>query len=472
MKRTNPNRRDFMRLSLLAAAGAVSPYFSTLKAQEKPPRIRMGAIGIGAQGKYNALEFNKRADILAVSDLDLDYQLGTLLNEKRLGVQSGEDVKIPEFYADYRRVLDRDDIDAVLIATPDHWHTKIAVEALQAGKHVYCQKPLTLTLAENVLIQSAVDKYGKIFQVGTQRRTQKHMQFAALIVRGGFLGEIKKVSCVLNEGRTSGALQKYPVPGKLDWNTWVGQAPMRDYIASSAGPGQFWKSWDGLQLPDQSNGHLTFRWWHDFAGGKFTDWGAHYVDIALWALNRQKRGTGPVEVNGQGAEFLVPYKDGYATVDNIYNTAIKFDVKCRFDACDSGPAFEMRVASTAPEKDGILFEGTKGRIHVNCDRIKGKLIEEGIEKQFTDDDFSKLFGGKPVEDHFSHFLRCIREGGTPISDAPSHIQAMSVCHLCGISTRLNRPIQWDDTAQKIVGDEQAATFFAREQRKGFELPTV
>jgi len=474
MKSGHVSRRAFLQTSLLASAGTMVPGF--LYGEEPMEKnlepIRMGAIGVGAQGAYNAQEFNKQADLVAVSDLDPDYIVGKLLDDKKLGVKKGDDVIIPEFYSDYRHLLARNDIDAVMIATPDHWHTKIAIEALQSGKHVYCQKPLTLTLEENVLIKKAAEKYGKIFQVGTQRRTQKHMMLAALIVRGGFLGEIQRVQCVLNEGRESGPLQKFSVPGRLDWNTWVGQASMRDYIASSAEPGEFWKKWSGLSLPDQSNGHLTFRWWHDFAGGKFTDWGAHYIDIALWALNRQTPGTGPVEIDGTEATFLVPYENGRPTVDNVYNTAITFDVKCRFEKCDAGNAFEMTVASTAPEKDGILFEGTKGRIHVNCDRIKGKLIEEGIENQFTDEDYRNLFNGKPVEDHFSHFIRCIREGGTPISDVPSHIQAMNICHLCGISTRLKRPVVWNDAECQITGDDQAASFFSYAQRKGFELPDV
>lgn len=467
---TKLTRRNFLKTA--AALGAVPYFYSAQLRGEDVRRLRMGAIGVGSQGMYNALEFNKRTDLVAVSDLDPDYCLGKMLEKKSLGVKKGEDVVLPEFYDDYRRLLDRDDLDAVMIATPDHWHTKIAIEAMQSGKHVFCQKPLTLTLAEDVLIKKAVEKYGKVFQVGTQRRTQKHMMTAALIVRKGLLGEIERVQCILNEGRKSGSLRKFPVPGKLDWNRWVGQAPMRDYIASSAEPGELWKVNGGFSLPDESNGYRTFRWWHDFAGGKFTDWGAHYIDIALWALERQTPGTGPVEVNGEGAEFLVPYKDGYATVKNIYDTAIKFDVKCRFEAVGDCPAFEMIVGSTAPEKDGILFEGTKGRVHVNCDRIKGKLIEEGVERQFTPEDYASLWNGKPVESHWDNFLRCVREGGTPISDVASHVQTMHVCHLCGISTRLNRPISWDDAEVKITGDEQASSFFSRTQREGFELPTV
>ena len=468
-------RRHFLQSAAGAAAALTLGRFPKLRGED-PPRLRMGAIGVGSQGYWNVRALNPYVDMVAVCDLDIDYLLGKMLEQKLITRKQGDEILPPDVYTDYRRVLDRDDIDAVVVATPDHWHTKIAIEALQAGKHVYCQKPLTLTLAENVLFEKAVQKYSdRVVQVGTQRRTQKHMMQAALLIRGGYLGEIKKITCVLGEGRQSGHLQKFPVPGKLDWNTWIGQAPMRDYLASGAGAGTLWANdmnKRGAALPDQSNGHVTFRWWHDFSGGKFTDWGAHFVDIALWATGRQTPGTGPSLIDASGSTFLVPHKDGYPVENDIYQTAITFDATCSFPATGEHPAFEMRLKSNAPEKDGVLFEGTKGRIHVNCDRIKGKLIEDGAADQFKAEDFSTLYNGLPVEDHFKNFVSCATAGGKPISDVPSHVQALNVCHLAAISSRLNRPVEWDDAKRQIVGDDQAAAFFAREQRKGFELPEV
>ena len=467
--------RVFLQSAAGAAAALTLGRFPKLRGEE-PPRLRMGAIGVGAQGYWNTRELAELTDMAAVCDLDLDYVLGKALEDKKITRKQGEERILPEVYSDYRRILDRDDIDAVVIATPDHWHTKIAVEALQAGKHVYCQKPLTLTLAENVLFEKAVEKYpDRVVQVGTQRRTFKQTMQAALLIRGGYLGDIQKITCVLGEGRESGHLQKFPVPGKLDWNTWVGQAPMRDYLATQDWEGSCWR--DGnLSLPDQSNGHQLFRWWHDFSGGKFTDWGAHFVDLALWALDRQSVGTGPSLIDGTDATFPVPHKDGYPVEDDCYQTAVTFRVKCRFDQVDSCPAFELNIISGSKEQNdpdfGILFEGTKGRIHINDQRIKGKLIEEGAADQFTDDDYTAIFNGLPVEDHFSNFVRCASGGGKPISDVPTHVQALNVCHLAAISSRLNRPIEWDDAKRQIVGDDQAASFFARDQRKGFELPEV
>ena len=467
-------RRHFLQSAAGAAAALTLGRFPKLRGEE-PPRLRMGAIGVGAQGYWNTHELAELTDMAAVCDLDLDYVLGKALEDKKITRKQGEERILPEVYSDYRRILDRDDIDAVVIATPDHWHTKIAIEALQAGKHVYCQKPLTLTLAENVLFEKAVEKYpDRVVQVGTQRRTFKQTMQAALLIRGGCLGEIQKITCVLGEGRESGHLQKFPVPGKLDWNTWVGQAPMRDYLASSAEPGTYWKEVKQLDiaLPDQSNAHVTFRWWHAFSGGKFTDWGAHLVDLALWAVNRQTPGTGPSLIDSSGAKFIVPHKDGYPVEDNIYQTAITFDTKCVFPAVGEHPALEMRLISTSPEKEGVLFEGTKGRIHISDGRIKGKLIEEGAADQFKDEDYIALYNGLPVENHFRNFVRCASGGGKPISDVATHVQALNVCHLAAISSRLNRPIEWDDARRQIVGDDQAASFFAREQRKGFELPEV
>ncbi|MBO7722288.1 MAG: Gfo/Idh/MocA family oxidoreductase [Thermoguttaceae bacterium] len=151
-------RRHFLQSAAGAAAALTLGRFPKLRGEE-PPRLRMGAIGVGAQGYWNTRELAELTDMAAVCDLDLDYVLGKALEDKKITRKQGEERILPEVYSDYRRILDRDDIDAVVIATPDHWHTKIAIEALQAGKHVYCQKPLTLTLAENVLFEKAVEKY-------------------------------------------------------------------------------------------------------------------------------------------------------------------------------------------------------------------------------------------------------------------------------------------------------------------------
>jgi predicted dehydrogenase len=232
----------------------------------------------------------------------------------------------------------------------------------------------------------------------------------------------------------------------LDWDTWLGQAPKVDYIKERC--------------------HGTFRWWYEYSGGKFTDWGAHHIDIAQWAIEQDQQGMGPVEFDGTDAKHPVPYKDGYATVDDCFNTAHDYAIKCTF-----ANGTEMVVDSRS--QNGILFEGTKGRIFVNRRTITGLPIEEKWDDgEFGEEDLVRLYKGKQFEGHKDNFYRCIREGGLPVSDVYSHVQTMNSCHLCAIAARLNRVIKWDPQAEKIVGDEQGATFFARQPRKGFEIPRV
>jgi len=239
---------------------------------------------------------------------------------------------------------------------------------------------------------------------------------------------------------------------------WLGQAPKVDYIKERC--------------------HYQFRWWYEYSGGKFTDWGAHHIDIATWALGEDKDGMGPIEIDGVDAKHPVPYKNGYATVDDKYNTAHDFVVKCKYASgvtmnVTSGGNKEADADSPRSVSNGILFEGDKGRIFVSRGKIAGKPIEEGWDKdKFTDEDVKKLFKGKPHEGHKQNFYRCIREGGLPVSDVFTHVQAMSTCHLAAIAARLGRTIKWDPKTEKIVGDEEAAKFFARTRREGFDILKV
>ena len=162
----------------------------------------------------------------------------------------------------------------------------------------------------------------------------------------------------------------------------------------------------------------------------------------------------------------MPFKDGYPTVDNCYNAAHDFAIKCKFAS-----GIEMVVDSRSP--NGVLFEGTKGRIFVCREKIAGKPVQENWDQgKFGPEDLSRLYKGKPFEGHSANFFRCVREGGLAVSDPLSHVQTMNSCHLCGIAARLNRVIRWDPKAEKILGDDQAATFFARKRREGFDIPRV
>lgn len=436
------SRRQFLATS---AAAAAVPYFAwnqkAFANDSKNDRPTIGCIGVGSMGTGDAQGHAHFGDIVAVCDVDMRHAERAKNHD---GIGKGK----ADMYEDYRKVLERDDIDVVSVVTPDHWHVKIAIEALQAGKHVFCQKPLTLTLEENQLIRNACKKHPDlVFTVGTQQRSQKDLFLRAVnMVHKGLLGDIKKVTASINGSPTGGPFKAEMPPADLDWYMWLGQAPLTDYMEKRC--------------------HYEFRWWYEYSGGKFTDWGAHHVDIATWALDQQGEGMGPVEIDGTDANHPVPFENGYPTVDNKYNTSHDFDVVCMYDN-----GTELHVTSRG--ENGILLEGTKGRIFVNRGKITGKPIEEKWDEgQFTDADVEKLYKGKPFEGHKTNFFRCIREGGQPVSDVFSHVQAMNICHLSAIAARLNRKINWDPKAEQITGDDQAATFFARTQRPGFEIPRL
>lgn len=442
-KKTQSSRRQFVTQTALAVGAVASvPYFPwTQKAfanESKNDRPQIGCIGVGSMGTGDARGHAGFGDIVAVCDVDSRHA-ERAKNDEKIGKGKAD------AYKDYRKVLERDDIDVVSIVTPDHWHIKIAVEALEAGKHVFCQKPLTLTLEENQLIRKACQKHSdKAFLVGTQQRGDRDRFLRAVnMVQKGLLGDIQKVTVGINGSPTGGPFPIVDPPAELDWDMWLGQAPEVPYRERRC--------------------HYEFRWWYEYSGGKFTDWGAHHVDIAMWALGRNGEGQGPVSFDGTDVKHPVPYENGHATVDDQYNTSHDFSVKCLFD-----DGLEMIIDSRS--QNGVLFEGSKGRMFVNRGRISGTPVEENWDEgQFGPDELVKLYKGKPFEGHKHNFYRCIREGGLTVSDPFTHVQAMSACHLAAIAGRLNRTIKWDPKSEQIVGDDQAAGFFARQRREGFDI---
>ena len=448
-KGVRTTRRGFLGTSTAGAAVAATsgmvpfiPWTATAFAnQSANDRPRIACIGTGSMGLGDAVQHGQYGDILAVCDVDRDRA-----DRAKYDVRIGKGKA--DAYGDYRKVLERPDIDVVSIVTTDHWHVKIAIEALQAGKHVFCQKPLSLTLEENQLARAAAEKYPKLqFFIGTQQRSQKDLFLRAVnIVHKGLLGDIQKVTCGIGSSPVGGPFPIENPPGGLDWDMWLGQAP---------------------KVPFRNRRcHYEFRWWYEYSGGKFTDWGAHHIDIAQWALKEDTKGKGPIEINGVDARHPVPFKDGYPTVDDEYNTAYDFSVPCKF-------ASGVELIVTSRGDNGLLFEGTKGRLFVSRGKITGTPIEENRDKdQFSDADLITFYKGKPFESHKDNFYRCIREGGLPVSDVFSHIMTMNTCHLASIAARLGRTIKWDPATEKIVGDEQASLLASRQVRQGFEIPRV
>ncbi len=446
-------RRQFLEGAAAIGAASLLPWSTDRAIGYQSPNERpvFATIGLRNQGWAITQKSLKFADFAALADVDAQV-LGT--NVERV---KGKQGKKPDAVKDYRRILDRKDVDAVMIATPDHWHTKIAIEAMYAGKDVYCEKPLTLTINEGKLIEKVVKETGRVFQVGTMQRTESGGRFlqAVALVKNGRIGTVKKVTCGINGMTASPVIPAIPVPEGLDWELWLGPAPKVPYRALP----EMRKGYGG-GVPLYSNCHYAFRNWHEYSGGKLTDWGAHHVDIACWALGATE--TGPSQI--APVEFTLPveYKDGHPVVDDQYNAATKFRIRV-----DMPKGVEMIITSEGD--NGILFEGTKGRFFVNRGRISGKPVENLKDNPLPGGAIEEVYGGKVSANHTANFIEAMNSRKQPISDVWSHNRMLEICHLSNIAMRLDRAVKWDPVKREILGDAQANSFLEREYRKGYEI---
>lgn len=443
-------RRHFLQGIACAAGVFATSSRYALGYQSPNERPVFATIGLRNQGWTITNKSFRFADFAALADVDA----GVLQNN--VGKVAEKQGKAPDAYKDYREVLDRKDIDAVMIATPDHWHTKIAVEAMRAGKDVYCEKPLTLTIDEGKLIEEVVKETGKVFQVGTMQRTEEGQRFlqAIALIRDGRIGKVQKVTCGINGMEASPEIPEVPVPEGLDWDFWLGPAPKVAYRALP----QLREGYGG-GVPLFSNGHYSFRNWHEYSGGKLTDWGAHHVDIACWALGATE--TGPSKITPVEYSLPVEYKDGHPLVADRYNAATSFKIRAEMPN-----GVEMIITSEGD--NGILFEGTEGRFFVNRGKITGKPVEELADKPLPEGAIEAIYGGPVSENHTHNFTEAIKSRKQPISDVWTHNRMLEICHLSNIAMRLGRELKWDPAKREIVGDEQANSFLSRESRKGFE----
>lgn len=446
-------RRRF--LQGVAAAGAASVLLPSanraLGYQSANARPVFATIGLRNQGWAITSKTIPAADFVALADVDAKVLAEFVeKTEKKQG-------KKPEAYKDYRKILDRKDIDAVMIATPDHWHTKIAVEAMYAGKDVYCEKPLTLTIDEGKLIEKVVKETGRVFQVGTMQRTEIGQRFllAVALVQAGRIGTVTKVTCGINGMTPSPVIPVAPVPEELDWDFWLGPAPKVDYRALP----EIRQGYGG-GVPLYSNCHYSFRDWHEYSGGKLTDWGAHHVDIACWALGATA--TGPSKVAPLQYALGCEYKNGYPVVHDRYNVATQFTLRADMPG-------DVEMIITSEGDNGILFEGTKGRFFVNRGKITGAPVEDLKSNPLPDGAIEKVYGGPIPANHSVNFIESMQSRKQPISDVWSHNRMLEICHLSNIAMRLGRALNWDPVKREIVGDAEANAFLARESRKGYEI---
>jgi myo-inositol 2-dehydrogenase / D-chiro-inositol 1-dehydrogenase len=397
-------------------------------ATDKNSRPGIGAIGVRYQGSVIADKAREYGDIVAIADVDRHVR-----EQARASFGS-----TPEIYEDYRKLLDNKKVEIVLIATPDHWHTKMLIDALGAGKHVYCEKPLTLTIDEGKQILRAVKQSERVVQVGSWQRSDHRFRLAVEMVRQGRIGTLEKVDVVLGKNVVGGPFASVPIPSQLNWDLWQGQTPSVPYI------------------PERS--HYTFRWWQEYSGGQLTDWGAHNIDIAQWAIH-----SNPISVEGTAA---------YPSTPNGYNVPVDFSVRYRY-----ANGVLMTVSDTG--RSGIMFTGSTGRIFVNREVLTGKAVEELSEIPLPTDSYTLYDfdnrsrpqrAGKldSIKNHMGNFFDCLANGRTPISDCESQHRSASTCHLGTLALRLGRAISWDPIAETFPGDAEATAMLSRVQRTGFE----
>lgn len=416
-------------------------------------RLTVGCIGTGSRWGQDPYRVINYGDFVALCDADANHLRAAKDRVVKDQEKRGRPTEVAT-HEDYRKVLDRDDIDTIVLVTTDHWHSKIAIEAMQAGKDVYCEKPLTLTINEGKQIIKVLEETGRVFQVGTQQRTEMGRRFlqAIALIRDGRIGDVKKVICDIGGSTDSGPIPVAPVPEGLNWDLWLGQAPMTEYRFAEGG------HWG------KTRAHYEFRWWYEYSGGKMTDWGAHHVDIAQWAIEQNGPGQGPTKVIPIMSQHPVRFENGMPTQDDRYNAATKFDVQVDFPN-----GVEMHIVSHSEPGNGILFEGTKGRFHVSRGNLRGKPVEDLETNPLPAEALEAIYGGPLASNHQENFVDCIKTRKKPISDVWTHHKAMVTCHLANIAIRLDRTLEFDPQSEMITNDEQGRHMQGREQRKGYEI---
>lgn len=437
------SRRRFLNTLAVAASTRFIPYTATVNAQEKTvpkspnERWRIGCIGMRYQGSVIAREALPFGDIVAICDVDRHVR-------EQARASFGSTAALFENYQD---LLARKDIDVVLIGTPDHWHSKMLIDACRAKKDVYCEKPLTLTIEEGQKVCDVVRDSGRIVQVGTWQRSDARFRRAVEMVQAGRIGELKRIVVVMGKNKRGGPFTPQPIPSHFNWDLWQGQTPDVPYI------------------PERS--HYTFRWWYEYSGGEMTDTGAHHLDIAQWGAGLQH--SGPVEIEGTAT---------YPSVPNGYNVAIDYHVKYRY-----ANGIELEVLDTPRgdyNRDGIMFEGDGGRIFVNRGTLAGRAVDELATRPFPRGDFRLYTGdnlarpelmGKidAIKNHMGNFYDCTLSRQTPISDVISQHRSVSLCHLGNIAMRVGEKLTWNPASEQFTDSAAANKLLRRDQRKGFEV---
>jgi len=451
------NRRRFLSGTLAGALGTVSfPYVVSSSALGRSggvapsSRITMGSIGVGGMGTNNMRAFLSHSDVQVVAVCDVTeasneyghwYKKGwngawfgreparkIVEDHYAKGNQSGR-YKGCTAYVDFRELLARDDIDAVCITTPDHWHAIPVIQAAKKGIHIYCEKPMSLTVAEGQAMVKAVRRYGVVFQTGTQRRSDQQFRHICELIRNGRIGKLKKIITTIganNKEAPARDWQPMSVPDWLDYNMWLGPAPWVPYHKDRC--------------------LYTFRFGLDYSGGQTTNLGAHAIDIAQWANGTD--GTGPVEVEDLGGEF---------PEDGLFTTATKVQFRARYA---NGCELTCRTEPNGP----FRFEGAEGWIQLQ----KGRLTcsPESVKTSVIGPNEIHLYKS---DDHHRNFLDCIKTNQDTAAPVEVGHRSVSICHIGNIAMTLKRKLQWDPDQERFVNDDAANQMLARAMRSGWHL---
>jgi predicted dehydrogenase len=436
---TTSAKRGWTRRDVLKTAAAALPawYLEEFPARaaafEKSPneRPRIALIGCGGMGTHDAMLAQKFGDIVAVCDVDATHRDKAMENFKKAKPCD-----------DYRKVCDLQDVDVIINATPDHWHTLINLRAVGSGKDVYAEKPLTLTIDEGTRLVAAVKKSGRVLQVGSQQRSDKTFRLACELVRNGRLGKVQRVRTWLPQGLYGGPFGAQPAPKELNWDFWQGQTAVHDYV------------------PERC--HTKFRYWWDYSGGTLTDWGAHHNDIALWGLGRER--SGPVSVEGRATIDPVP---GGFTAASQYQVKYVYDDGvehfCNSTSANGWAGSVLGEPKPGEKYHGVQFDGRVGCFLVSPDGTLAASDRELIEKPLPPR-ATRLYAR---DNHMGNFFDCVKTRKAPIAEAEIGHRSVSVCHIGVIAVRLGRKLAWDPAAEQFKDDKEANGRLVREMRKPY-----
>jgi predicted dehydrogenase len=456
--RRQVTRRGFVKGAALAVAAPTIISASALgndKVAAPSERLNLGFIGIGKQasGHLDNLSGKTETEVLAVCDVHSGRRERALNSVEAKYKKLERSCSVKE-YKTHQELLDRKDIDAVVIGTPDHWHVAVAMAAAAAKKDIYCEKPLTLTIAEAKTIIDTVRKYDRVFQTGSQQRSSGPFWQAVQLIHEGHIGKIKEVWVGIGKTSKPCDLPGEPTPEGLDWDQWLGQAPYRD--------------WNDVicrkeSEPNKYPFNPGWRDYREYSGGFITDWGAHHFDITQWALDMDH--SGPVEIlppketDGYGAQFIYRgSKMGDEILCTHKQTVYEGDgVDPKAKGKDKGEKKHIK------EGNGIQFFGTEGKLFVNRSII---LTEpDGILREHGKPD-----KGRP--EHRQNWLDCIKSRQKPICDVEIGARSVTVCHLVNLAYWHNRKFTWDPQKWEFPGDEEANKLRSRARRAKYELPNV